>query len=235
MVLRFLLRPAVLASVVVHGAVVTAAYLAVEAERSAPEARITVSMAADFSDAEESPPPVDTFEPEAPEPTVAPPVWVDPPPGVEVVDEPVAPRVDPPTIAVGGLAPGPSGLRTRRAKSAGGETPVAPDPAAVTAAIAVERRPGIVRFAAPRPENARPVYPSDALVRGHEGTVWLSFTVRSDGAVSEISVSRSSGVSTLDAAALAAAVTWRYDPKRVDGIAVDEALLVPVRFRLASR
>jgi TonB family protein len=72
--------------------------------------------------------------------------------------------------------------------------------------------------------NPPPVYPPEALAAGRTGRVIVRAKVAADGSVSQARLQRSSGVASLDRAALAAVRGWRFSsaedvdapPRRVD-------------------
>lgn len=65
-----------------------------------------------------------------------------------------------------------------------------------------------------------PAYPDMAAQAGVEGTVTLWVYVASDGSVSDVRLYNSSGVNSLDQAALSAAWNTRWTPAQNNGIAV---------------
>lgn len=67
--------------------------------------------------------------------------------------------------------------------------------------------PKLVPLSTPSPE-----YPRDARRRRLEGSCLVAFTVDTTGRVASASTSESSGHETLDAAALAAVLTWTFIP-----------------------
>jgi len=79
-----------------------------------------------------------------------------------------------------------------------------------------------------------PSYPSDARQAGLEGTAVLRVQILANGRPGEISVSRSTGHSSLDAAAVAAVAKWRFVPAkdRDSGKTVACYTSLPVSFRL---
>jgi len=85
------------------------------------------------------------------------------------------------------------------------------------------------RFRAP---PVPPVYPRRAVELGLRGTAVLRALVQADGSTSEIVLWRSSGVESLDAAALGAVRRWRFEPARRDGDAIVAWVEIPVRFEL---
>lgn len=79
----------------------------------------------------------------------------------------------------------------------------------------------------------RPSYPSSARRAGHEGTVMVSFTVGSNGRVSSVQVSKSSGHQSLDSAAVSTISKWKFKPARNGlGEATSYKYSIPVPFRL---
>ncbi|HSC26611.1 MAG TPA: TonB family protein [Vicinamibacterales bacterium] len=141
----------------------------------------------------------------------------------------VSKRADPP-----GPRSAPRGNGDRRA----GSVPPASRAAAETPKPTAKSRPSIapagpVRVGAgvSEPRRARyvePEYPAEARVAGVEGTVRVELTIDRDGRVAEAHVVQS--VPLLDAAALAAARRWEFEPTIVDGQAVAVIHTVPVRF-----
>lgn len=85
---------------------------------------------------------------------------------------------------------------------------------------------------APLPGNRSPEYPHSARRRGLAGTVVLHLEIGDDGRTRQARVARSSGYDVLDAAALEAARSWRFEPARRAGVAIAAVVEAPVRFRL---
>ena len=77
-----------------------------------------------------------------------------------------------------------------------------------------------------------PEYPRDALLRGLEGTVAVSFTVMPDGEPDNISVVAAKPRNTFDRAALNAVRQWQFDPAVIDGEPVPHAMQVEIEFVL---
>jgi len=96
-----------------------------------------------------------------------------------------------------------------------------PSPGSVASHGARNDLPAIVH-------NPAPHYPAGALVARQSGRTLLRVTLAADGSVSEVKVHRSSGVASLDEAALAAVRRWRFEPALSSGAARE--LIVPVRF-----
>lgn len=97
-----------------------------------------------------------------------------------------------------------------------------PAPVAVVAA----------RFDADYLHNPKPVYPAISRRNGEEGKVLLKVRVSPQGAALDVAVSRSSGFSRLDTAALDAVTRWRFVPARRGDEAVESSVIVPVTFAL---
>jgi len=79
-------------------------------------------------------------------------------------------------------------------------------------------------------KHVQPVYPQEALAQGIRGIVILDLLIDAQGKVSDINVIRS--IPGLDAAAVAAASQWEYEPTKVNGRAVSVRLTVPITFAL---
>jgi TonB family protein len=77
----------------------------------------------------------------------------------------------------------------------------------------------------------KPIYPPEALAQGIRGIVILDLVLDVQGKVEETNVIRS--VPGLDAAAIAAARQWEYEPTKVGGKPVRVRLTVPITFALA--
>ena len=78
-----------------------------------------------------------------------------------------------------------------------------------------------------------PLYPELDVKQGNQGTVRLKFKVLKDGSVNSIEVIRSSGVPSLDAAAVKTSLGMRWSPaKSEDGQPVESIVEWPIIFRL---
>jgi len=83
--------------------------------------------------------------------------------------------------------------------------------------------------AAPRKvHDVRPIYPEPARSAGITGMVILEATIDATGTVTAAKILRS--IPLLDAAALAAARQWRYEPAILNGVAVPVVMTVTVAF-----
>jgi len=81
--------------------------------------------------------------------------------------------------------------------------------------------------------NPAPQYPPDALKARQTGRVVLRARIAPDGSVVMASVYRSSGVRSLDRAALEAVRKWRFAPAESSSVPIREAA-VPIRFLIAE-
>lgn len=88
------------------------------------------------------------------------------------------------------------------------------------------------RGAAPRADNPAPSYPASARRRGQEGRVILRVVVLPDGDAGEVVLEKSSGVESLDQAALETVRRWRFSPARRNGRPVSATVQIPIRFAL---
>jgi protein TonB len=78
-----------------------------------------------------------------------------------------------------------------------------------------------------------PEYPARALTGGVEGWVQVRFSVTAVGSVRDATVVASEPGTTFDEAALKAIARWRYNPRVVDGEAVERVgLQTVIRFEL---
>lgn len=82
--------------------------------------------------------------------------------------------------------------------------------------------------------NPKPEYPAEAKQMRQQGVAVLGVVVDADGRASDVSVSRSSGFSQLDEAAVRAVRRWKFEPARSAGLPVASHVEVPVRFSLSE-
>ena len=80
--------------------------------------------------------------------------------------------------------------------------------------------------------SAKPNYPQAALERGTEGWVDLTFTVRTDGSVADVSVSAAEPAGIFEQSAMAAVRRWRYEPVKREGRAVEQRARLRLRFSI---
>lgn len=113
-----------------------------------------------------------------------------------------------------------------------------PRPAEAPAERAASPTPAPSREAPPRRfgagylNNPPPPYPALARRLKLQGTVMLRVTVSREGAARAVEVDESSGSPLLDQAAAQAVRNWRFTPARLGDVPVEEAVRVPVSFRL---
>jgi protein TonB len=65
--------------------------------------------------------------------------------------------------------------------------------------------------------------------------VLLDVQINERGLVDDISVSKSSGVASLDRAALETVRGWRFEPARRGGLPTTVVVTVPIRFEIRAR
>lgn len=118
-----------------------------------------------------------------------------------------------------------------QATAAAAATIAAPKPVADVAPIEVlSKQPSFAQQ--PQP----PQYPSIARRRNQQGVVLLEVRLDARGAQRELTLVRSSGISSLDQAALKAVAEWRFRPETRNGHGVPSRVQIPVEFALlASR
>lgn len=156
-------------------------------------------------------PPPEQPRPELDKPMVPPQVQVVTPPPQIVVPPPPAALMTPPAE----VKPAPP-------------APQAPPPQAAAPAGPANGGELSTKVLAADP----PQYPLDARRNHEQGTVVLDVLVSTDGRVSDISVSRSSGSSRLDQAALSAVRRWRWTPLMRNGVATMVRGVVTIPFIL---
>jgi protein TonB len=79
---------------------------------------------------------------------------------------------------------------------------------------------------------AKPKYPRHARKMGWEGTTLLRVLVNQKGKTKFIEISRSSGFTTLDKAAIKAVKRWRFHPARSGNQSVESWVKIPIVFDL---
>jgi TonB family protein len=84
----------------------------------------------------------------------------------------------------------------------------------------------------PRFDNRPPQYPPEAIALGWEGAVDLRLHLSAAGDVVRVDIVATSGRGVLDAAAIRAARTWRFEPAYQGGRSVAATVRQSVRFRL---
>uniref|UniRef100_UPI001CBBEDF1 energy transducer TonB n=1 Tax=Pseudomonas sp. A-R-26 TaxID=2832404 RepID=UPI001CBBEDF1 len=79
-----------------------------------------------------------------------------------------------------------------------------------------------------------PRYPTTARRRNQQGVVRVEVRLDERGQQLKLTLVRSSGVESLDQAALEAVTTWRFRPEIVDGRAVPSRVEIPIEFALTA-
>lgn len=79
-----------------------------------------------------------------------------------------------------------------------------------------------------------PRYPSTARRRNQQGVVRVEVRLDEHGQQLKLTLVRSSGVESLDQAALEAVTQWRFRPEIVDGRAVPSRVEIPIEFALTA-
>jgi protein TonB len=80
----------------------------------------------------------------------------------------------------------------------------------------------------------QPSYPSQARRRNQQGVVLVEVRLDERGQQRSLNVLRSSGVESLDRAALEAVAKWRFNPERTGGQAVPSRVQIPIQFALTA-
>jgi periplasmic protein TonB len=93
----------------------------------------------------------------------------------------------------------------------------------------------VARLPSKLPDNPAPPYPEAALREGKEGRVILRVKVSATGTVTDIGVHKSSGVSSLDEAALQTVKTWKFSPALRGNERIEYEVAVPISFNLNNR
>ncbi|AIL62513.1 energy transducer TonB [Pseudomonas alkylphenolica] len=191
------------------------------------------------------PAPAQSARPHAPPPQAAAPAPA--PLKAPVLPKPVPPAAKPlpvktqPAIVKSAPAPRPEPRASRTAVasaasrqitsnpvSAPANSPSTPAPAAPPVLSVVSLRPS---FVSPPPP---PRYPSQARRRNQQGIVRVEVCLDEHGKQLKLTLVRSSGVTSLDQAALEAVTQWRFRPEIVDGRAVPSRVEIPIEFALTA-
>lgn len=109
------------------------------------------------------------------------------------------------------------------------------EPMRQTQAQASNSVTGALMQAAPTStRNASPIYPRVARERGYEGVVLLTVQVLRDGQCGSINITKSSGYSILDKAAVRAVKQWTFIPAMRGDETLTSSIMLPVRFELKN-
>ena len=138
-----------------------------------------------------------------------------------VIAPPVAPKRPAEPVSPAGVAP--AGTQTGVGALTSGEAQVsgAPGPRVVTR----------IEYLGDAP---RPVYPSLAKSRKQQGKVIVRVLISAQGQISTISVQQSSGVDSLDEAAIRAFASVRFKPYQENGIPLERIADIPIEFLLRN-
>lgn len=94
-----------------------------------------------------------------------------------------------------------------------------------------EGQSGVI-FDAAYLRNPPPEYPPQSRTLEEEGVVKLKVRVSAEGRALTVELAKSSGFKRLDAAALEAVRQWRFVPAKQGGQAIEDTVIVPLRFAL---
>lgn len=81
-------------------------------------------------------------------------------------------------------------------------------------------------------ENAPPVYPETARIRGYEGVVLVAAEILPDGRVGNTKIRKSSGYAVLDQSAIEAVKPWKFEPAKKSGKPFAVWVDLPIKFVL---
>ncbi|WP_263144646.1 energy transducer TonB [Pseudomonas sp. RIT-PI-AD] len=101
-------------------------------------------------------------------------------------------------------------------------------PAVPAAVEVVSREPAFLQPPTP------PRYPTQARRRNQQGVVWVEVRLDEFGQQRELKLLRSSGVESLDVAALEAVSVWRFRPETQEGRQVPSRVQIPIQFALKA-
>ena len=127
---------------------------------------------------------------------------------------------------------------TAAVESASTQTPAQADAVPTTAVQATQAESVPAEVISTQPRFARapapPVYPAQAKRRQQQGTVWLEVRLNAQGRQLAVQVLRTSGVPSLDKAALAAVRKWQFLPEQHNGVGVPSRVHIPIEFAIAA-
>lgn len=119
-------------------------------------------------------------------------------------------------------------------------TPVAapPAPASTPASVQAPAPSQPIEVLSHKPSFRQPPqpphYPAQARRRNQQGTVLLEVRLDKHGQQRGLAVLRSSGIASLDRAALEAVAAWRFNPQQQGGVAVPSRVQIPIEFALTA-
>ncbi|MBB4821742.1 protein TonB [Pseudomonas alcaligenes] len=79
-----------------------------------------------------------------------------------------------------------------------------------------------------------PIYPAQARRRNQQGVVLVEIRLDERGGLREMKLLRSSGIESLDEAAMSAVASWRFRPEVQDGEPVPSRVRIPIEFALTA-
>ncbi|MGA4637494.1 energy transducer TonB [Pseudomonas solani] len=79
-----------------------------------------------------------------------------------------------------------------------------------------------------------PIYPAQARRRNQQGVVLVEVRLDERGGLREMKLLRSSGIESLDEAAMNAVASWRFRPEVQDGEPVPSRVRIPIEFALTA-
>lgn len=179
-----------------------------------------------------APTPVESKMPTAPAPAPAP-ALSRKPAAVQAVKPSVTPQPKPAPVSVPSKQPvaqaAPLESASRQAVAAAPALlePAKPARSRVVAEV-LSSKPSF------RESPRQPRYPSQARRRNQQGVVLLEVRLDEQGRQRSLNVLRSSGVESLDRAALQAVAAWRFNPETTDGQAVPSRVHIPIQFALTA-
>jgi protein TonB len=141
-----------------------------------------------------------------------------PPPPPPQIDIPPPPTAPPPEINI--------------------QTEVAPQSITVTKPVPNQPPPPVTHTAVTTPvsvgraHSCGEKYPEVSMRLNEEGTTTVQLKVNTDGSVSDVTVTKSSGSERLDNAAISCVSRWRYSPATVDGQPVEKTWPAQVVWKL---
>ena len=162
-------------------------------------------------------------------------------PLIDVRVPPVRPPEPEPVIHEPPLTPAPaavlsqvSGERIRQPAPPHAEPaqPEVPAPASPPSEVQAPPSDPVFTAATRCDDGGPPAYPQRERRFGREGKVVLCVTVRSDGAVGDVSVKVPSRYSGFNRSAVKAVKTWRFEPATKDGVPIESVTDLEVVFQL---
>src|SRR3990167_4791819 len=136
-------------------------------------------------------------------------------------------EAQPPALSAAQTREAPQVLRLAAVLQQAAPAPVKPVAAKPVAEV-LSRKPSF------REPPRQPNYPSQARRRNQQGVVLVEVRLDERGQQRSLNVLRSSGVESLDRAALEAVAKWRFRPETTGGQAVPSRVQIPIQFALTA-